>query len=607
MFGPEAATQPGETFGPEVSTSPEPSPTALSSELDQETQVGPMSFDVSKLSTSMMDQETQILEMPETSSQPLAQAELGQETQVGPSPFMDPVPPPGPATETPGHAPAPGPGTEPAAANGENALPEYKTLPVTTLPKQNPSFLSKFLDTRPKKILVIGGLCVLFLLLLMSLLGKQKGKPKRKRQAVVKKQGATTEELYQQGLKLFKERKWVEARRIFTLLLGRESDNSIIKNRLAEITMNEQAEAFLLKAKAAMAQGEASKAEILASEIPKDAKYYFEQGQKILRTIKEGKADVILQQVRDLKTGFEKAKSKTKKQKKKKEEIKEKAVKLLDQVHAMVPGYYPVLLLRHQLGAGPKPEPQPGWDENGQRILPRPAVGARTPAVGPDGTAAGNEPGRKHDDSSSGGDGGGGSGVAGSSKQFMAFYRARNFSAAHAELRRALEAQKGKKAKKTQALISKVKKIQALFSRAEAEQHSNSLSSMRAYLKVASLDKSVSRGVHASYIRGKLGKVSLAAAGSAFSRGQYELCYYAVRVAQQNGGAQSQVSRILKQLEDKATQLFKNGYVVKDSNPGRAKAIWRSVTKMVPASSDIHQKAKKYLNEISGKKKEEEL
>ena len=184
----------------------------------------------------------------------------------------------------------------------------------------------------------------------------------------------------------------------------------------------------------------------------------------------------------------------------------------------------------------------------------------------------------------------------------MGFYRARNWSAAVAELRRLAAAQRGAKARRTKALAQQVQAMAAAFKKAEASKRSNSLAAMYAYQKALRLDRRISGGVHAAYLKSQLAKVARAAAGSAFSSGRYAQAYKAARVARQYGGNNQAVSRIMSQLETKAKAIFYQGYVLRDRNPAKAKAYWRQVLKMVPPSSPWYKKASFYLSSY-GKKR----
>lgn len=463
--------------------------------------------------------------------------------------------------------------------------PTGRVIPKVGLRAKVFDFLGKLTNTRPKKILVIGGLAVLFLLLVLAMASKLKGKPKKKKAAVTQPAGPTQEQLYEQGKQLIRQLKWEEARRVFLKLAEKEPENPFIKTKLNEIKKNEEAQKYLQNAQKAFEAKELNKVSVLLSLIDKkEAPYYYAEGQKLLRKVSEKKADLILAQAQLLKG-----------KKKKKEE----ALSLVGQALKLAPDYYPALLLRFELGGGPKPEPPKDGAQappTTTAVEPQPQP-PETRAVAEAPTPSEPEKDKPRDrssHSSSSSPREASVSASGSHKQAMAFYRARNWSAAQAELRRVAASQRGKSAKKTQALAGKVSSMSAAFKKGEAAQHSNALAAMNAYRKAYSLDKSLG-GAHSSYLRAKLAKVSKAAAGSAFSSGNYTGAYRAVQVAQQFGAGGS-VAHILSQLDNKAKALFNQGYVVRDTNLSKAKSLWRRVLSMVPSSSTWHKKAKYFLN-----------
>ena len=254
----------------------------------------------------------------------------------------------------------------------------------------------------------------------------------------------------------------------------------------------------------------------------------------------------------------------------------------------------------HKYFGGPEPPPETpqepanqGQPVNGQQ--PRPD-GQKTVAARPDEPTSESQP-RPTNTARSPRRRGGGGGAGGgpTSAGFRAFYKARNWSAAAAELRRIAANQRGARARRTKALAAKVKQMGAAFQRAEANKSRNSYAAMNAYLKALSLDRSISRGTHGSYIRSQLAKVAKAAAGSALSSGRYTQAYRAATVAKRYGGNSAAIQRIMSQLDQKAKSVFNKGYVIKDSNLSKARSHWRQVMRMVPPGSTWYNKAQWFL------------
>ena len=88
-----------------------------------------------------------------------------------------------------------------------------------------------------------------------------------------------------------------------------------------------------------------------------------------------------------------------------------------------------------------------------------------------------------------------------------------------------------------------------------------------------------------------------------FSQGNYEAAYQAALAAQRGGG---DMSSVFKQLEQKAGELVAQGMATQKSNLPQAKQSWRSVLKMVPASSPNYTKAYSLLNSASTPRRDED-
>ncbi len=126
---------------------------------------------------------------------------------------------------------------------------------------------------------------------------------------------------------------------------------------------------------------------------------------------------------------------------------------------------------------------------------------------------------------------------------------------------------------------------------------------MKLLEEATSIDAKLSKGVHAAYFRGKLGKVQLAYAQQTFAQGKFEATYEAVRIAQRYGAGDG---GMLKQLELKAAELVQKGQGLVKSNPTQAKAEWRKVIKMVPTSSPNYIAAYKLLNNSAAPSSDED-
>ncbi len=442
--------------------------------------------------------------------------------------------------------------------------------------------LGRLVDTRGKKILLLTGLGCLLLLVVLGIVGKYRAG--RRSRPVARKETQNLEALYARGKALMKARKWTEAREVFERVAAQDPTNSFVRTRLREIEQNEEASRTLARAQEKLRQGDVLGAGVLAELVPKES-VYLEAARQLVRKAKVLRASKLLEEARALKAkGLE-------------DLAREKVTAALK----ILPDYRPALVLRHELG-GPAPEQgasteegspkevseRAGGAEGGSSIAPRQAVAVTRPRPRAQGSARPARP-------------GGGARhafrrVGGSKGQYLAFYRARNWSAAAAELRRLALSQRGVRARRAKSLEAKVRAMGKAFQKAERLKTSNSLAAMYAYQKAMRLDRAISGGIHGAYIKRQLAKVARAAAGSAFSSGKYAQAYRAAQVARKYGGNSAAVARIMAQLERKAKDVFFKGYVLRDKNLAKAKSYWRLVLRMVPSSSQWYKKASTYLH-----------
>ncbi len=441
--------------------------------------------------------------------------------------------------------------------------------------------MGRLVDTRGKKILLSVGLGLLVLLVGLGLLGRYRAS--RRPRPAPKPQPQNLEAIYARGKALMKARKWAEARQVFEQLAAQDPTNSFVRTRLKEIEQNEEAARTLARAKDKLRQGDVLGAGVLAELVPKESVYY-EEAQQLVRKAKVERVSKLLAEARALKDkGLE-------------DLAREKVASALK----ILPDHRPALELRHELGGPPPEEASAPREASGTEPAEESERGegegaplARQGTARPVAPAPRGRP--RARPRPRGGVGRPFRRAGGSRGQFLAFYKARNWSAAAAELRRLAAAQRGARARRTKALEAKVRAMAAAFQKAERQKASNSLAAMSAYQKALRLDRAISGGVHGAYIKRQLAKVARAAAGSAFSAGRYAQAYRAAQVARKYGGNSAAVARIMAQLERKAKEIFFKGYVLRDKNLAKAKSYWRLVLRMVPSSSQWYKKANTYL------------
>jgi hypothetical protein len=185
----------------------------------------------------------------------------------------------------------------------------------------------------------------------------------------------------------------------------------------------------------------------------------------------------------------------------------------------------------------------------------------------------------------------------------LALYKSKDFDGAMKAYR--LEGMKYVGAKSQQFIdtANQVKQLKTSLDKAAGEESSAPQAAVKDYEECLALDSKISKGVHAGFIKQKIGKAQVAVASSSFSAGKYESAFASAQVAQKYG---ADAGSILKQLESKASELTSKGEGMKKSNLAGAKALWRQVIKMVPSSSPSYIKAYGLINSAGANRKDED-
>jgi len=189
------------------------------------------------------------------------------------------------------------------------------------------------------------------------------------------------------------------------------------------------------------------------------------------------------------------------------------------------------------------------------------------------------------------------------SRAGVAAYKARDFAGAAKAYMADSMKQTEKQAMKTIEYANQVRQLQQLVDRAAGDESKAPSQAVKAYEQAIALDQRLSKGVHASYFKQRIGGLGVQAAKEAFGKGNYEVAFQSALAAQKGGGDSS---AIMKQLEQKASELVSQGVAAQKSNVGQAKQLWRSVLKMVPSSSPNYTKAYALLNNASAPKRDED-
>lgn len=195
-----------------------------------------------------------------------------------------------------------------------------------------------------------------------------------------------------------------------------------------------------------------------------------------------------------------------------------------------------------------------------------------------------------------------GGGAAADSKAAMALYKNRDFVGAAKTYR--MEAMLVKDASKLLATAKQVEGVRDLLDRAGNEEKSTPDKAVKTYEEAIAADQKLSKGVLASYIKGKIGGMSLNTAKSAFAAGKYEQAFQLAMSAQKAGSPDA--GAVLKQLDQKAGEILGKAQAQQKTNPAEAKNLARQVQKMVPSGSQNYIKAYQIVNSSGAPRRDED-
>lgn len=176
-------------------------------------------------------------------------------------------------------------------------------------------------------------------------------------------------------------------------------------------------------------------------------------------------------------------------------------------------------------------------------------------------------------------------------KQSQAQYKARNFAASAQSLRLAAEQQSGAAADKTRAQANQIAAIgEALTGAAGA----SGAQAVKLYETALKNDAAVGKSAHAAFIKAKLIDAAKTEASKSIAAGKLENAYAYANMAEKYGGSGDPiVQKVRLALELKAKELYSKG---QSSKGEAAKAAWRRILKIVPATSPWYQKAYTAVN-----------
>jgi tetratricopeptide (TPR) repeat protein len=190
-----------------------------------------------------------------------------------------------------------------------------------------------------------------------------------------------------------------------------------------------------------------------------------------------------------------------------------------------------------------------------------------------------------------------------SSQGALAAYRNHDFATAERLYRLEGSKQPLKQMDKTIAFANQVRDLKLLVDHAASDENKNPAQALKEYEDAVALDARIGKGVNASYLRQRMGRLQLPIAQQAFAQGKYDQAFQAAQQAQKLGASDG---GMMAKLESKAQELTNKGVAIQKSNLAQAKQYWRQVLKMVPAGSPTYNKAYTLVNNTGGPHRDED-
>lgn len=102
----------------------------------------------------------------------------------------------------------------------------------------------------------------------------------------------------------------------------------------------------------------------------------------------------------------------------------------------------------------------------------------------------------------------------------------------------------------------------------------------------------------ASDVREKLAEAYYLKGAGEYGQGNYPEAFRAFRAAVQQASTHAKSITMLGRLEEKARDIYNEGYMVRDVNPGQARDLWQTVLKMVAPGHELARKAKERIDAL---------
>jgi tetratricopeptide (TPR) repeat protein len=196
----------------------------------------------------------------------------------------------------------------------------------------------------------------------------------------------------------------------------------------------------------------------------------------------------------------------------------------------------------------------------------------------------------------------GGADVLGS-KTASGPYRAKDFAGSAQALRLQAKSEKGKPFDRDTQLAAQVANLGAIYAKAEADKTKNLPQAVAEYQQALGIDAQIGKGTHGAYFKSQIAKLAKQAAQQAFGAQKWDVAFDNAKAAQRFGGDDGGVQA---QLKAKAAEFNTKATGMQKTNLNGAKALWRQVMRMVPASDPNYVKAYQSINAATASHKDDD-
>jgi len=395
---------------------------------------------------------------------------------------------------------------------------------------------------------------------------------------------------YLAGVKAVKRRKWDKAREHFEKARSLDPAIADIEAQIDRLASEKSAQQCLREAREALEEGADERALHLAESIPHESVYYEDAREIVRRQRRKRRIESLYRQAEN-QFG---------------DQNYQTALATIQRILNTIPNHGDALNLRRRI----LHKTDADLDAAKQKAREKDETADTNSAGGPHAAASAGTTEDSNDswliDEPSGSDSSGGGGSSSGSGRVVNFtkgftlYRRTDFDAAIAHFKDAAGRSDGSVGERARSAAKQIRNFRSHYQSAEKTFSSGDWeSAIEAYRKALRADKEVaSSGFFTTELKRKIAEARAKLGFRAFENGDYIGAFNAYKQARDNDESVDAVRQLRRKLEKKARSLYIRAANKRKTDPEETAAMCRTITSIVPPSSENYQKARKLLDEL---------